>query len=147
MRQFEVENYMFTFQKIISESSSTDLPVFRGPSLTIYAPNSLFHLKDKKLPNDVKIVSSGLLAISSRNKTPVEAQETWISLQNCNWTRTTDFDDGKLYVGSSFSLTEVRNAFASLGNPKLNEIIWFLDQFSSTHVRNNAVSFRKIKTL
>ncbi|KAE9552511.1 hypothetical protein FO519_004291, partial [Halicephalobus sp. NKZ332] len=124
--------------KIISGSSSTDLPIFRGPNLEIFAPNSLSHLENKNVPSDAKVVSSGLLTVSLRNKIPISKKETWISLQNCNTTKSADYNEGKLFIGSSLSLTDVREAFDSLKNPKFDEVLWYLDQFSSTHVRNNA---------
>ena len=46
-------------------------------------------------------------------------------------------DEKKVLIGAALSLTEVREVLD--GFEVANELIWLLDQFSSTHVRNVAV--------
>lgn len=69
------------------------------------------------------------------------APTTWIAYNKCEEMRQLEIDDHKIIIGAALSLTEVRDALETSSKVKLlGALIWLLDEYSSNHVRNVAVS-------
>lgn len=138
--------------------------MLQDKNTTIYCPRSLkylSYLSDKlPLPKEANIrqVSSGqglrlgidlihifatslFLDIFQSKKVDLEPA-VWISYNNCAETRRLEhIDENQLLIGAAISLSEVKEAFEK--HPKkdlLQDLIWYINEHSSPHVRNVGVS-------